>query len=128
MSLEMMVKQFNETYKVDSIQNTAVVPLPKDQELWGSLIVEELQELALGFDNGDPVEIFDALVDIIYVCAQQGQLHGYPIDAGLREVHRSNMSKLGEDGLPMLREDGKVLKGPSFEEPNLAVILEKQRG
>lgn len=128
LSLEMMVKQFNETYKPNDIQNVAVVPLPDGQELFGSLIVEELQELALGFDNGDRTEIFDAIIDIIYVCAQQGQLHGYPIDAGLREVQRSNMSKLGEDGKPILREDGKVLKGPNFSEPNLAAILEQQNG
>ena len=122
--LEQMVEQFNETFKSEDISKGPRVPMPEAQELMGSLIVEEIQELALGFDNGDPVEIFDAICDIIYVTSQQAHLHGYPIDAGLREVHRSNMSKLGEDGLPVLRDDGKVLKGPEFSEPNLKKILD----
>lgn len=119
-----MVKQFNETYKPDDISPVPRVPMPDDQELFGSLIVEELHELARGFDNGDPVEIFDAICDIIYVTAQQAHLHGYPLDEGLREVQRSNMSKLGLDGEPIIREDGKVLKGPNYSPPNLRKVLD----
>lgn len=48
------------------------------------------------------------------------------MDAGIREVHRSNMSKLGSDGKPIYREDGKVLKGENFTEPKLKEILDNQ--
>lgn len=117
-----MIQEFNLTYKPDDISPVPRVPMPKAQELFGGLIVEELQELALGFDNGDPVEIFDAICDIIYVTWQQAHLHGYPVAEGLKEVHRSNMSKL-QGGKPLLREDGKVLKGDQFSEPNLEEVL-----
>lgn len=90
---------------------------------WGNLIVEELQELAIAHDKKDPVEFLDAIADIIYVTAQQADLYGWPLDAALREVHRSNMSKLDEEGNPIIREDGKVLKGKDFQAPNLSPLL-----
>jgi predicted HAD superfamily Cof-like phosphohydrolase len=122
--LEQQVKQFNDTYKATDIHSTPTVPTKEQQSTFGELIMEEVAELALAFEREDPVETFDAILDIIYVTAQQGHLYGYPIEAGLREVHRSNMSKLGEDGLPILREDGKVLKGPNFSPPDLKGLLE----
>lgn len=118
-----MINQFNETYKANEIATEVQVPTKEQQSLMGELIMEEVAELALGFENKDTVEIFDAICDIIYVTAQQACLHGYPVDSGLREVHRSNMSKLQEDGTPLLREDGKVLKGPNFSEPDLGKLL-----
>jgi predicted HAD superfamily Cof-like phosphohydrolase len=121
-----MVNQFNETYKANDISEVAVVPTKEQQSTFGELIMEEVAELALGFENEDPVEIYDAIIDIIFVTAQQGALYGYPIDAGLREVMRSNMTKLDADGNPIIREDGKVLKSSLFEEPNLAQFIIKE--
>jgi len=118
-----MVTQFNETYKSNDICENPTVPGIEDMKTWGNLIVEELQELAVAHDKKDPVEFLDAIADIIYVTAQQAQLYGWPLDAALREVHRSNMSKLGKDGKPIIREDGKVLKGPGFSEPVLGPLL-----
>ncbi len=123
MSLGNMINQFNETYKPNDIESKPVMPTKDQQSTFGELIMEEVSELAIAFDKGDITETFDAIIDIIYVTAQQGALYGYPIDEGLREVHRSNMSKLGTDGKPVIREDGKVLKGPDFSEPNLKAIL-----
>tara|TARA_R110002074_G_scaffold104568_2_gene225843 strand:+ start:7521 stop:7826 length:306 start_codon:yes stop_codon:yes gene_type:complete len=88
-----------------------------------NLILEELMELNDAIDAGDIVEIADAIADIIYVTAQQAVTLGFPVDALLREVQRSNMSKLGADGLPIFRDDGKVLKGPNFSEPNITKVL-----
>ena len=82
-------------------------------------------ELNEAIDNGDIVEVADALADILYVTAQQATVIGMPVTALLREVQRSNMSKLGLDGKPIYREDGKVLKGPNFSEPNIAKILKE---
>jgi predicted HAD superfamily Cof-like phosphohydrolase len=88
-----------------------------------NLILEELMELNDAIDEGDIVEIADAIADIIYVTAQQAVTLGFPVDALLREVQRSNMSKLGADGLPIFRDDGKVLKGPNFSHPYIAKVL-----
>ena len=90
---------------------------------FGNLIIEELQELALAHETKDKHEFLDAVCDILYVVAQQSNLYGWPIAEGLREVHRSNMSKLDEEGKPIIREDGKVLKGPGFSEPDFSNIL-----
>ena len=87
------------------------------------LIEEELDELVYGIDNEDLVEIADALTDLLYVVYGAGHAFGIDLDACYQEVHSSNMSKLGDDGKPLKREDGKVLKGPNFFEPDLAFIL-----
>lgn len=122
MSLESQVLQFNETYNL-ATPTSPQLPNAAEQLLCHELILEELIELNEGFDNKDMFEIADALIDIIYVTAQRAVTMGLPVDALLREVHRSNMSKLGEDGLPIYREDGKVKKGPNFSEPDIAGVI-----
>lgn len=87
------------------------------------LIVEEFIELQTAVADNDFVEIADAIADSIYVLTGYAIELGIPLDAVLAEVHRSNMTKLGEDGKPIYREDGKILKGPFFEAPNLEGIL-----
>ena len=89
------------------------------------LIREELDELQEGLLNKDPVEVFDALLDLEYVVLGSVLELGFynKYQEGFDEVHNSNMSKLGEDGNPIYREDGKVLKGPNYFEPNLEKIL-----
>jgi NTP pyrophosphatase (non-canonical NTP hydrolase) len=63
------------------------------------------------------------LADLIYVCAQYAENMDWDIEQALRRVHTSNMSKLGEDGKPIKREDGKVLKGPNYQPPNLTDLV-----
>lgn len=87
------------------------------------LIEEELQELKDALQARDLIEVADALTDLLYVIYGAGHSFGIDLDACFEEVHASNMSKLGPDGYPIYREDGKVLKGPDFFEPNLATIL-----
>jgi predicted HAD superfamily Cof-like phosphohydrolase len=94
------------------------------QELRLDLINEELNELYDAVAAQDMVEVADALTDLLYVIYGAGHAHGIDLDACFQEVHASNMSKLGADGKPMYREDGKVLKGPDFFVPNLALVLE----
>lgn len=89
------------------------------------LIYEEVQELADALAAGDKTEIADALGDILYVTFGAAHVYGIPINAVFAEIQRSNMSKLGEDGKPVYREDGKVLKGPNYSPPNIAEVLEK---
>jgi len=88
------------------------------------LIREEVEELEVALANQDIVGIADALTDILYVTYGAGHSFGIDLDACFEEVHRSNMSKLGPNGQPLYREDGKVLKGPDYFDPDLESILE----
>lgn len=124
MCLEQQVTQFNQVYAIPSYTHPTLPPLD-EMKLMGDLILEELQELANAYVAKDKVEFFDAILDILYATAQQAVRLGYPVAEGLQEVHRSNMSKLGQDGKPIFSKEGKVLKGPNYIPPNLKVILEK---
>ena len=83
------------------------------------LIDEEVQELRDGLANKSMLEIADALTDILYVVYGAGHAFGIDLDDCFHEVHSSNMTKLGADGRPLYREDGKVMKGPNYREPDL---------
>lgn len=87
------------------------------------LIEEEYNELETAVHDKDIVGVADALTDLLYVIYGAGHAFGLDLDDCFNEVHRSNMSKLGEDGRPIYREDGKVLKGPDYFEPNLAELI-----
>ena len=99
-------------------------PDEKVQKLRISLIEEELEELKEAIENKDVVEVADALTDILYVTYGAGAAFGIDLDKCFEEVHNSNMSKLDRDGRPIYREDGKILKGPDYFEPNLEKIVE----
>ena len=87
------------------------------------LIREELEELVDAIAADDIVEVADALTDILYVTYGAGHAFGIDLEACFREVHHSNMSKL-EDGKPIHRADGKVMKGKNYFAPNLKKVLE----
>jgi len=91
---------------------------------------EELVEYLEACNNDDLVEITDALADQLYILLGTMVAHGMGdiIEDVFDEVHRSNMSKLGEDGKPIYREDGKVLKGPNFSPPNIEQFLTAGQG
>jgi len=95
------------------------------RELRLELIREEYEELEEAIENRDLIEVADALTDLLYVIYGAGHAFGIDLDECYLEVHRSNMSKLGDDGRPLKREDGKVIKGPNFFEPDLKPILEE---
>ena len=88
-------------------------------ELRLDLINEEVQELKDGIDKGSMLEIADALTDILYVVYGAGHAFGIDLDECFFEVHRSNMTKLGPNGRPLYRDDGKILKGANYSEPDL---------
>ena len=94
-----------------------------------NLIVEEFKEFleaeGMLFRNNDefPAEALKELADLVYVCYQYAENMGWFLDEALDRVHQSNMSKLGEDGRPIYREDGKVLKGPNYEPPTLMDLI-----
>ena len=75
----------------------------------------------------DLIETADALGDLKYVVEGAALVFGIPLEPVFMEIHRSNMSKLGTDGKPIYREDGKVLKGPNYTPPNVAAVLAIER-
>jgi len=92
-------------------------------ELRYNLIDEELNELREALNERNLIEVADALTDLLYVVYGAGHSFGINLDKCFEEVHNSNMSKLGEDGKPIHREDGKVLKGPNYWSPDLRKVL-----
>jgi predicted HAD superfamily Cof-like phosphohydrolase len=66
------------------------------------------------------------LADLVYVAYGTALTHGIDLDAVLAEVHRANMSKLGPEGTPVRRADGKVMKGPHYRAPDIAAVLRAQ--
>lgn len=90
-----------------------------------NLMKEENEEYLEAVQNNDIVEVADALGDMLYILCGTILEHGlqYKIEEVFEEIQRSNMSKLGEDGKPIYREDGKVMKGPNYFKPNFEEIL-----
>ena len=125
-----LVEEFNKAYGVKiTTKSYASAVLQK------KLIDEEYHELDEAFDNWTSVfydtpedakarkDVLDAICDSIYVLIGLALKMGMNLDDAFREVHRSNMSKLGEDGKPIKRADGKVLKGPHFTPPRLEAFI-----
>jgi predicted HAD superfamily Cof-like phosphohydrolase len=99
----------------------------KKNQLRHELMREENEEYMEAATNNDLVEVADALGDMLYILCGTIIEHGlqHKIEEVFNEIQRSNMSKLGADGKPIYREDGKVLKGPNYFKPNIAQILKK---
>ena len=77
--------------------------------------------------KNDIVEVADALGDMLYILCGTIITHGFQnkIEEVFDEIQKSNMSKLGKDGKPIYRSDGKVMKGPDYFKPNIRAILKK---
>ncbi len=92
-----------------------------------NLMDEENREYFEAARKDDLVEVADALGDMLYILCGTILEHGmqHIIEEVFDEIQRSNMSKLGEDGRPIYREDGKVLKGPSYFKPDIKGILDR---
>ena len=118
------VKEFHETYGA-YISEESKLPDPSIRELRKSLLQEEFDEYTKAEEENDLVEIADALGDMMYIIYGTAISYGIPLDDIFHEIHSSNMSKLGEDGKPIRREDGKILKGPNFFRPDIAKFLKK---
>ena len=88
------------------------------------LIDEEREEVFEAMDEKDLAHTAKELADLLYVTYGTAVEMGIDLDAVFDEVHRSNMSKLGEDGRPIYRHDGKVLKGPNYREADVESVLQ----
>lgn len=125
--MEKQINQVAEFHKAfgHPIATEPTWPAMAREKLRIKLMQEELTETCQAIIEGDMTELADGLCDLLYV------IFGTALEFGLGnklpalfdEVHRSNMSKLGEDGKPLFRDDGKSLKGPNYSPPNLLPIL-----
>jgi predicted HAD superfamily Cof-like phosphohydrolase len=108
---------FSETPKGDLGENKNILRF--------NLMKEENEEYLEAVQNDDQIEIADALGDMLYILCGTIIEHGlqHKIEAVFDEIQRSNMSKLDEDGKPIYREDGKVMKGPNYFKPDFSEIL-----
>ncbi|WP_445747519.1 hypothetical protein [Polaribacter sp.] len=121
------VHEFHTAFKL-GIKNKPTADIGKERNLLRyKLMREENEEYLEAANNNDLVEVADALGDMLYILCGTIIEHGMQdkIDEVFNEIQRSNMSKLGEDGKPIYREDGKVLKGPNYFKPDIEAILKK---
>jgi predicted HAD superfamily Cof-like phosphohydrolase len=117
-----LVREFHLAFGLP-IGTTPSLTATTTDQLRLDLVDEEVEELHRAIEDGDLVAVADALADIVYVAFGAADTWGFDLGAVILEVHRSNMTKLGEDGRPELRSDGKVLKGPHYEPPNIPAVL-----
>jgi len=121
--LSVQAKEFRHGYQVKNDTG------PASREMQKRLIVEEFKEfleaegLLLKDFTRNKSDCLKELADLVYVCYQYAANMGWDLDVALDRVHQSNMSKLGEDGKPIRREDGKVLKGPNYKPPTLTDLV-----
>jgi predicted HAD superfamily Cof-like phosphohydrolase len=118
------VKHFHDSFNIKNHHSPTLLS-KEEYELRYNLIKEENEEYLNACKNNDIVEIADALGDILYIALGTLLRHGLhdKIDEVFEEIHNSNMSKLDDNGKPIYREDGKVLKGPNYFKPNIKKIL-----
>ena len=121
--LSTQAKEFRSKYKLKTSADRMTRSCQKD------LIIEEFKEFleteGMLFMHGrnHQEDALKELADLVYVCYQYAQNMGWLLDEALDRVHKSNMSKLDEDGNPIYREDGKVLKGPNYKPPDLSDLF-----
>ena len=116
------VKKFMETFGQE-VKSNAQFPSDKIVKLRYDLIKEELDEFEQALKDKDLKEVADSLTDILYVTYGAGHAFGIDLDKCFDEVQKSNMSKLDENGKPIFNENGKVMKGPKYFEPNLKKFI-----
>jgi predicted HAD superfamily Cof-like phosphohydrolase len=128
----LVVKEFHKKFNHPIAQKPVNIDDSTDTEtqnlleLRRKLIDEEYKEFRVAYFEGNEIEMLDALCDMIYVIYGMALALGWDINAAVAEVHRSNMSKLGADGKPIVRKDGKIMKGENYSPPNLAQFFKRE--
>jgi len=119
------VKKFHESFGINNEESPKTEIGEQVIDLRFELLREENEEYLEAAKNNDLVEVADALGDMLYILCGTILSHGmqHKIAEVFEEIQRSNMSKLGADGNPIYREDGKVMKGPNYFKPNISKIL-----
>lgn len=118
------VKDFQIAFN-SNVSDVSKLPNDKERQLRIKLLKEEFDEYIDGEENNDIVEIADALGDMMYIILGTAVSYGLPLEEIFNEIHNSNMSKL-ENGKPIFREDGKVLKGSNYFKPDIKKYLKSE--
>ena len=120
------VETFHDAFGIENHYELKSNLTEKEVQLRFDLMKEENEEYLEAAKNGDMVEIADALGDQLYILCGTILRHGLQnkIVEVFEEIQRSNMSKLGADGKPIFREDGKVLKGPAYSPADMSKVLD----
>ena len=123
------VAKFHEVFQIGNENNPKAVVDQDTYLLRYKLMREENEEYLEAAEKGDLVEIADALGDMMYILCGTILKHGLQdmIEEIFEEIQRSNMSKLDENGQPIYREDGKILKGSNYFKPNIEAIINKAK-
>ncbi len=122
------VEKFHDTFGIPNEYAPKADVSKETIALRHRLMAEENEEYLEAALEGDSVEVADALGDMMYILCGTILSHGmqHIIEEVFEEIQASNMSKLGADGKPIYRADGKVMKGPSYFKPNIKAILEQE--
>ena len=133
MTLLTHAKRFREAYNQEMQDGFVPNGFIKEElfELQARLIDEEYTEFVLACyellkdqnNRANQADLLKELADLVFVCFQFAAAFGLDLNTAMRRVYESNMSKLGEDGKPIYREDGKVLKGPNYRTANVADLI-----
>ena len=121
------VAKFHDVFQISNEMNPKALVGENTYMLRYNLMNEENEEYLDACKDGDLVEIADALGDQLYILCGTVLKHGlqHKIEEVFEEIQRSNMSKLDTNGSPIFREDGKILKGENYFEPDIKSILLK---
>jgi predicted HAD superfamily Cof-like phosphohydrolase len=103
----------NQSFKTNTIEDTELLLLKK------RLINEEINEVFEAIKEKNDIHVLKELVDLVVVCVGMADTYGWDFDNAFKRVHESNMSKLDDEGKPIYREDGKVLKSKNYKAPYL---------
>ena len=119
------VQEFHDAFKLGYSKSPIADLGPEKNMLRYKLMREENEEYLDAANDGDLIEVADALGDMLYILCGTIIEHGlhHKIEEVFEEIQRSNMSKLDDNGEPIYREDGKVLKGPNYFKPDIESIL-----
>ena len=123
------VEEFHEIYKLGNSKNPIGKLENEKEKLRFELMKEENEEYLEAAEKGNVIEIADALGDMLYILCGTIIEHGMQnvIEEVFEEIHKSNLSKLDENGKPIYREDGKVIKGPNYFPHNIEKIMKKYK-
>lgn len=121
------VEIFHDSFGIKNNYQPTVDLTQEEIKLRFNLMKEENEEYLEAALNGDLIEVADALGDQLYILCGTILKHGlqYKIEEVFEEIQRSNMSKLDENGKPIFREDGKILKSELYFKPDIKSIIEK---
>ena len=103
----------NQNFKNNTIEDVELLVLRKN------LIKEEVEEVFEAIKESHEAHVLKELVDVVVVCVGMSDTYGWDFDNAFKRVHESNMSKLDDEGKPIYREDGKVIKSKNYKEPYL---------